>query len=97
LLKIKKPWSSRRLSTALTLFKKDQRRKILPLRFHHHQLLRFNFLIVVFIKILPFSMWHPYNSKKIVCQYIFNEPPVSETKCTETGWANYPRSEATWD
>jgi len=31
---------------------KDQRRKILPLRFHHHQVLRINVLIVVFIKTL---------------------------------------------
>jgi len=31
---------------------KDQRRKILPLRFHHHQLLRINVLIVIFIKLL---------------------------------------------
>jgi hypothetical protein len=48
-LKAKKPWSSRRLSTALTLIKKDQRRKILPVRFHHHQLLSVNIVIVVFI------------------------------------------------
>ncbi|KUG24610.1 hypothetical protein ASZ90_005564 [hydrocarbon metagenome] len=31
---------------------KDQRRKILPLRFHHHQLLRINVLIAFFIKTL---------------------------------------------
>jgi hypothetical protein len=30
----------------------DQRRKILPVRFHHHQLLRINVLIAVFIKTL---------------------------------------------
>jgi len=34
---------------------KDQRRKLLPLRFHHHQLLRINVLIVVFIKFLTIS------------------------------------------
>jgi hypothetical protein len=32
---------------------KDQRRKILPVRFHHHQLLRVNVLIVVFINNFP--------------------------------------------
>jgi hypothetical protein len=31
---------------------KDQRRIILPLRFHHHQLLRINVLIAFFIKML---------------------------------------------
>jgi len=34
---------------------KDQRRKLLPLRFHHHQLLRINVLIVVLIKTLSIS------------------------------------------
>jgi hypothetical protein len=26
-----------------------------------------------------------------------NETQVSETKCTETCWSNYPRSVAEWD
>jgi hypothetical protein len=56
MLKIKKPWRSRRLSTALTLIKKDQRRTILPVRFHHHQLLRINALIIVFINCFQLSI-----------------------------------------
>jgi len=51
---------------------KDQRRKILPVRFHHHQLLRVNVLIVVFINYFLLSMLNKYNSNKIVCQQFFN-------------------------
>jgi hypothetical protein len=47
---------------------KDQRRNILPVRFHHHQLLRINVLIVVFINFYPLAMWHSYINKKNICQ-----------------------------
>jgi hypothetical protein len=50
---------------------KDQRRKILPLRFHHHQLLIVNVLTTIFIN--DSRIWGPYSNKIMVCQYIFDE------------------------
>jgi hypothetical protein len=57
LIQTKKPWSPERVSTALTLDIKDQRRKILPVRFHHHQILRFNFTAIFFISCSYFTQF----------------------------------------
>jgi hypothetical protein len=69
LIQTKKPWSPERVSTALTFNIKDQRRKILPVRFHHHQLFKFNFTEIFFI---IFSL-----SIRFVAHIAMQEPDVN--------------------
>jgi len=69
LMQTKKPWSPERVSTALTLVIKDQRRIFLSLRFHH-QLLRFNFIAIFFIYHFSLNqIWRLYSNVGDGCQY----------------------------